>query len=144
MATSKKKGHTIVDMLSLIGGFFGLFAGFSFLSAGEIVKYLVIIPSLILIKKQWPLNVKNLRLKIRNVNLWRIFKRFSNARMALKQRRLRKIDPTSVTKTRNNFGKYFTNFLDNSSIHSFNHIGNSERSLTEKYIAIITINYFNH
>ncbi|CAG9805270.1 unnamed protein product [Chironomus riparius] len=44
LATRKRKVFTSVDIFSLIGGFLGLFAGFSFLSAGEIILHFIIYP----------------------------------------------------------------------------------------------------
>jgi hypothetical protein len=44
LAVNKKQSSTIIDFLSLSGGFLGLFAGFSVLSAAEIIYYFVIAP----------------------------------------------------------------------------------------------------
>ena len=100
LAISRKIGYTIVDTLSFIGGFLGLFAGFSFLSAGEVIDYLMIQP-----------------LKI------------------FKKKKLVKIHPKRVMRrSKNNKAlKYFTIFLKSSSIHSFNHIGNEDKGLIERY-----------
>ena len=50
LATRKRKVFTSVDIFSLIGGFLGLFAGFSFLSAGEIILHFIIYPFITLKK----------------------------------------------------------------------------------------------
>ena len=51
-AVKRRKTLTTVDILSLIGGFLGLFAGFSFLSAGEIILHFVINPLDMLLKRK--------------------------------------------------------------------------------------------
>lgn len=82
LALSRKKVHSIVDILSLIGGFLGLFAGFSFLSASEIINNFIIDP-LIKIKtkrstKVHPFTVNKIRISQQNSNyLWTYFKHSS-------------------------------------------------------------------
>ena len=46
LVVSEKQSSTIIDFLSLCGGFLGLFAGFSVLSAVEIVYFFLVVPSM--------------------------------------------------------------------------------------------------
>jgi hypothetical protein len=91
---------TTVDIFSLIGGFLGLFAGFSFLSAGEIILHFIV-----------------------------------NPLITIRHRRSTKVHATEITNTRQTqkqLWNYVINFLVNSSIHSFSHVGNRQKKFLER------------
>lgn len=117
MPLNFRKQNTIVGFFSLVGGFFGLFTGFSALSAFEILYYFAVRPI-----------------------------------VDIKKERSSKVYPFTVVKAKNNkFGtifRYLKNFLNESSVHTFNHIGSSSKSFAEKivwtflFILAMTGSYF--
>ncbi|KAG5674049.1 hypothetical protein PVAND_004038 [Polypedilum vanderplanki] len=102
LSVSKRQSTTVIDLLSLSGGFLGLFAGFSVLSAAEIVYYFLMIP---LIQFR-----------------------------AKKSTRVIPFNEESMKAKENSVIKYFKKILQESSIHGFNHIGNSQKNIFERII----------
>ena len=101
-AVKRRKTVTNIDILSLIGGFLGLFAGFSFLSAGEIILHFVINPLDMLVKR--------------------------------KSTRVHAILYNTKPKWESKIWNYVVDFLKNSSIHSFSHIGNNKKIFLQRYV----------
>ncbi|KAG5679611.1 hypothetical protein PVAND_009171 [Polypedilum vanderplanki] len=103
VVVSERQSTTIIDFLSLSGGVFGLFAGFSVLSAAEIVYYFLISPIS----------------EYRTENSTKVH--------ALQEE----------IKIENKIVKYFSQILQYSSIHSFNHIANEQKGFIERLIWLI-------
>jgi hypothetical protein len=96
---SRRKQQTAVGFLSLVGGFFGLFAGFSALSGFELLFCIAIEPLI-----EWF-----------RTNDSRVYPVTADE------------GPVTVSRS------YCNNFFSNSSIHGFNHIGNYQKTVIERY-----------
>lgn len=109
-AVKKRKTMKSVDILSLIGGFLGLFAGFSFLSAGELILHFVVNPIV----------------KIASIRSGKI-----HAMQNKTEPKLEKQIWSFLAKT---IGRFF----EISSIHSLNRVGNNNNKFIERSIWLIS------
>ena len=51
LPTRRRLSTTFVDFMSFVGGLLGLFAGFSFLSAAEVIYHFIILPLMKLLRR---------------------------------------------------------------------------------------------
>ena len=105
-ATRRKKSQTIADLFSFVGGLLGLFAGFSFLAGAELLFYFIISP---------------LKL-IRSYNDSRVY--------PLTRTRKNLIESLAESRVVN----FVKEMLQESSIHSINHIAVDGMCLFERYV----------
>jgi hypothetical protein len=102
LVVNERESSTTIDFLSLSGGFLGLFAGFSVLSAAEIVYFFIISPVL------------------------EYFRGNSTRVHPFEEEESEVTNEGKVT-------EYIKEMLQESSIHSFNHIGNDQKSFVERW-----------
>jgi len=98
----RKKYFTMIDWFSFVGGILGLFFGFSFLSAFEIIFH-----------------------------AWMLIVKIGGCKRFWNKDRFFRIKQFKISKSIKYF-KYFENFMKNSTVHSFRYIFGNDLKILER------------
>jgi hypothetical protein len=111
----KRQQYTIFELLSLIGGFLGLFAGLSVLSTVELLYFFVVYP--IAVYRQ-----------VRSTKVYPFDDTSS-------QFEIKFIKVSKILNLLKNIWKFLKKYSENTTIHGFSHIVDSKKSIINRYVA---------